>query len=107
MSTTATIRLARTALCRRRLVAHFASPNSCPALHFDKLPPRRTFVSTRPHRAAPSPAPSATQAVLRRSPTPEDIENAELDMEPLAQTDIQLALTERAAEVRHYSTFTC
>ena len=107
MSTIAITRLARTALCRRLLVAHFASPNSSPALHFDKLPPRRTFTSTRPHRAAPSPAPSATQAVLRRSPTAEDIENAELDMEPLPPTDIQLSLTESAAEVRHYSTFTC
>lgn len=107
MSTTAITRLARTALCRRLLVAHFASPNSCPALHFDKLPSRRTFTSTRPHRAEPSPTPNATQAVLRRSPTAEDIENAELDMEPLAQTDIQLSLTERAAEVRHYSAFKC
>jgi hypothetical protein len=96
-------RLARTALCRRRLVAHFASSNSCPALHFDKLPTRRTFASTRPRKAAPAPTPTATQVVLRRSPTAEDIENAELDTEPLAQTDAQLALTERAAEVRHYS----
>ncbi|KAN0138642.1 hypothetical protein V8E53_003630 [Lactarius tabidus] len=103
MSTTTAIirqssRLARTALCRRRLVAHFASPNSCPALHFDKLPQRRTFTSTRPRRAAPAPTPTATQAVLRRSPTSEDIENAELDMEPLAHSDVRLALTERAAE---------
>jgi hypothetical protein len=105
MTTTAIIRqssrLACTALCRRRLVAHFASPNS---LQFDKVPQRRTFVSTRPHRAAPAPTPTATPAVLRRSPTTEDIENAELDMEPLAQTDARLALTERAAEVHHYST---
>lgn len=109
MSTTTALirqssRLARTALCRRQLVAHFELPNSCPVLHFDKLPPRRTFASTRPRRAAPAPTATATQAVLRRSPTAEDIENAELDMEPLAQTDARLALTERAAEVRHYST---
>ena len=97
-------RLARTALCRRQLVAHFASPTSCPGLQFDKLPQRRMFVSTRPRRAAPAPTPTATPAVLRRSPTAEDIENAELDMEPLPQTDARLALTERAAEVRRYST---
>ena len=89
-------RLACTALCRRRLFAH--------SLQFDKVPQRRTFVSTRPHRAAPAPTPTATPAVLRRSPTREDIENAELDMEPLAQTDARLALTERAAEVHRYST---
>jgi hypothetical protein len=98
-------RLARTALCRRQLAAHFASPNPCPVLHFDKLPQRRLFVSTRPRRAAPAPTPTATPAVLRRSPTAEDIENAELDTEPLARTDARLALTESAAEVRHHSTF--
>ena len=97
-------RLAGTALCRRRLVAHFASPNSCSGLQFDTLPQRRMFASTRPRGAAPAPTPSATPAVLRRSPTAEDIENAELDMEPLPQTDVRLALTERAAEVRRYST---
>ena len=96
-------RLTRTAPCPRLLVAHFATPNSCPVPRFDKLPPRRTFVSTRPRRAAPAPTPTATHAILRRSPTAEDIENAELDMEPLAQTDAQLALTERAAEVHHHS----
>lgn len=97
-------RLTRTVPCRRLLVAHFATPNSCPVPQFDKLPPRRTFVSTTPHRAAAAPIPTATQAVLRRSPTAEDIENAELDLEPLAQTDAQLALTERAAEVCLYYT---
>ncbi|KAI9452169.1 hypothetical protein BJY52DRAFT_1294398 [Lactarius psammicola] len=94
-------RLTRSALpslCRRLLVAHFATPNSCPAPLFDKLPLRRTFVTTRPRGAAPTPTPTTIQAVLRRSPTAEDIENAELDLEPLAQTDAQLALTERAAE---------
>ncbi|KAH9064964.1 hypothetical protein EDB87DRAFT_1178701 [Lactarius vividus] len=104
-TTTAMIRQSSRLACttlpclrRRQLVAHFATPNSYPVPLFDKLPPRRTFVSTRPRRAAPTPTPTATQAVLRRSPTAEDIENAELDLEPLGQTDAQLALTERAAD---------
>lgn len=43
--------------------------------------------------------PPSSPAILLRSPTAEDIETAELDVEPLAQSDAQLALTERAAEV--------
>ncbi|SRR6266404_4884280 len=96
-------RLTRTALlspCRRLLVAHFAAPNPCPVPLL--IPSRRTFVSTHPRRAAFKPTPITTQAVLRRSPTAEDIENAELDVQLLAQTDARLAITECAAEVRHY-----
>ena len=61
----------------------------------------RTFVSTPLRRAAPTPTPPATPAILRRSPTVEDIQTAELDVEPLAQGDAQLTLTERAAQVCH------
>ncbi len=56
-------------------------------------------MSSRPHRAAPVPTPPTTPAVLRRSPTEEDIQTAELDIEALGQGDAQLALTERAAQV--------
>jgi hypothetical protein len=38
-------------------------------------------------------------AILRRSPTVEDIEAAELDVELPVPSDAQLVLTERAAEV--------
>ena len=75
--------------CRRLLLSHFMTPS---------LFTGRTFVSTQPRRAAPALAP-ATPAVLRRSPTVEDIHTAELDVEPLAQGDAQLALTECAAQV--------
>ncbi|KAH9963505.1 hypothetical protein BC827DRAFT_1192090 [Russula dissimulans] len=82
---------ARTTLpCRRILIAHLTTPLS-----------RRTFVSTLPRRAAPVPTPPATPAILRRSPTVEDIETAELDVELLQQRDAHLSLTERAAEQLH------
>jgi hypothetical protein len=81
--------------CRRLILSHYIAPSSSPRSFF-----RRSFVSTQPHRAAPAPAPTpATPAVLRRSPTVEDIQTAELDIETLAQGDAQLALTERAAQV--------
>jgi hypothetical protein len=79
--------------CRRLLLSHFIAPSLS-----DKPFSLRTFVSTQPRRAAPAPTP-ATPAVLRRWPTVEDIQTAELDVEPLAQGDAQLALTERAAQV--------
>ena len=79
--------------CRRLLHSHFIAPSLS-----DKPFSRRTFVSTQPRRAAPSPT-LATPAILRRWPTVEDIQTAELDVEPLAQGDAQLALTERAAQV--------
>jgi len=78
--------------CRRLLLSHFIAPSLS-----DKPFSRRTFVSTQPRRAAPAPT-SATPAILRRWPTVEDIQTAELDVEPLAQGDAQLALTERAAQ---------
>jgi len=70
--------------CHRLILSHYIA---------------RSFVSTQPHRAAPAPTPPATLAVLHRSPTVEDIQTAELDIETLAQGDAQLALTERAAQV--------
>ncbi|KAI0297484.1 hypothetical protein B0F90DRAFT_1589348, partial [Multifurca ochricompacta] len=42
-----------------------------------------------------------TPAVLHHSPTAEDIEIAELDVDLLPQSDARLALTERAAEQLH------
>lgn len=78
--------------CRRLLLSHFITPS------LSDKPSRRTFVSTQPRRAAPAPTP-ATPAILRRWPTVEDIQTVELDVEPLAQGDAQLALTERAAQV--------
>jgi hypothetical protein len=48
------------------------------------------------------PTPPTNTAILRRSPTVEDIEAAELDVELPPESDAQLALTERAAEVRHH-----
>ena len=80
--------------CRRLVLSHYIAPPSS-----NRFLLRRTFVSTQPHRAAPAPTPSATPAVLRRSPTVEDIQSAELDIETLAQDDAQLSLTERAAQV--------
>jgi hypothetical protein len=79
--------------CRRLILSHYLAPSSSHSSFF-----RRSFVSTQPHGAAPAPTPIATPAVLRRSPTVEDIQTAELDIE-LAQGDAQLALTERAAQV--------
>ena len=79
--------------CRRLLLSHFIAPSIS-----DKTFYRRTFVSTQLRKAAPAPT-SATLAILRRWPTVEDIQTAELDVEPLAQGDAQLALTERAAQV--------
>lgn len=69
------------------------------ALRLLSLARNRTFVTTQLRRAAPAPTPPATPAILRRSPTAEDIQTAELDVEPLAQGDAQLTLTERAAQV--------
>jgi hypothetical protein len=80
--------------CRRLVLSHYIAPSSSDRSYF-----KRTFVSTQPHRAAPAPTPPAAPAVLRRSPTVEDIQITELDIEPLAQGDAQLALTERAAQV--------
>jgi hypothetical protein len=80
--------------CRRLILSHYIAPSSSHSSFF-----RRSFVSTQPHRAAPAPTPPATPAVLRRSPTLEDIQTAELDIETLAQGDAQLVLTERAAQV--------
>jgi hypothetical protein len=80
--------------CRRLNLSHYIVPSPS---HTSFL--RRSFVSTQPHRAAPAPTAPATPAVLRRSPTVEDIQTAELDIETLAQEDAQLALTERAAQV--------
>jgi hypothetical protein len=57
-------------------------------------------LSTQVRRAATTPTPPSNPAILRRSPTVEDIETAELDVELLPQRDAQLAITERAAEVR-------
>jgi len=82
--------------CRRLILSHYIAPSSSNRSLF-----RRSFVSTQPHRAAPAPTPPATPAVLRRSPTVEDIQTAELDIETLAQGDAQLALTERAAQQLH------
>ena len=58
----------------------------------NSLARNRTFVSTPLRRAE-------TPAILRRSPTVDDIQTAELDVEPLALGDAQLTLTERAAQV--------
>jgi hypothetical protein len=79
--------------CRRLILSHYIAPSSSHSFF------RRSFVSTQPHRAAPAPTPPATPAVLRRSPTVEDIQTAELDTETLSQGNAQLALTERAAQV--------
>jgi len=100
--------LARTTTlpCRRILITQFIAPNSTPLLS-DKSLLRRTFVSTLPRRAAPVPPPPATPTILRRSPTVEDIETAELDVELLSQGDAQLTLTERAAEVSQSFTSHC
>jgi hypothetical protein len=57
-------------------------------------------LSTQVRRAATAPPPPPNPAILRRSPTVEDIEAAELDVELLPQRDAKLAITERAAEVR-------
>lgn len=101
-------RFARTPPCRRLLLAQFITPNSflspLSLSLSDKSLSRRTFVSTPVRRAATAPTPPANPAVLRRSPTAEDIEAAELDVELLPQSDVQLALTERAAEVRRHFT---
>lgn len=80
--------------CRRLILSHYIAPSPSHGSFF-----RRSFVSTQPRRAAPAPTPAATPAVLRRSPTVEDIQTAELDIETLAQGDAQLALTDRAAQV--------
>ena len=69
------------------------------ALRLLSLARNRTFVTTQLRRAAPAATPPATPAILRRSPTVEDIQTAELDVEPLAQGEAQLTLTERAAQV--------
>ncbi|KAH9998372.1 hypothetical protein BJV77DRAFT_749991 [Russula vinacea] len=68
------------------------------ALRLLSLARNRTFVTTQLRRAAPAATPPATPAILRRSPTVEDIQTAELDVEPLAQGEAQLTLTERAAQ---------
>ena len=65
----------------------------------NSLARNRTFVSTPLRRAASTPTPPATLAILRRSPTVDDIQTTELDVEPLALGDAQLTLTERAAQV--------
>ncbi len=80
--------------CRRLLLSRFIAPSLSDRSFF-----RRTFVSTQPRRAASAPTPPATPAVLRHSPTVEDIQTAELDIGPVAQGDAQLALTESAAQV--------
>lgn len=95
---TATLRLLSLARnhspCRRLILSHYITPSWSDRSFF-----QRTFVSTQPLRAVPAPTPPATPAVLRRSPTVEDIQTAELDIETLPQGDAQLALTERAAQV--------
>jgi hypothetical protein len=90
--------------CRRLLLhTQFIAPHlssfSFPLTFSDKSISWRAFVSTQPQRADPAPTPSTTSAILRRSPTVEDIESAELDVELPSQSDVQLAFTERAAEV--------
>jgi len=79
--------------CRRLLLSHYITPSLSDRSFF-----RRTFVFTQPREAAPAPTPPATPTILRRSPTVQDIQTAELDIEPLAQGDAQLALTESAAQ---------
>jgi hypothetical protein len=102
-----TLACTRARLCRRLLFhSQFIVPNaysfpSSPSS--DKSTTRRPFVSAQPHRASPAPTLSGTPAVLRRSPTVEDIEAAELDVELPPLSDTQLVLTERAAEVRRNS----
>jgi hypothetical protein len=90
--------------CRRLLLhAQFIAPHAYslpfPSSFSNKPISRRAFVSTQPHRAAPAPIPPTTLAILRRSPTVEDIEAAELDVVLPPQNDASLVLTERAAEV--------
>ena len=92
--------------CRRLLLhTQFIAPHlssfSFPLTFSDKSISWRAFVSTQPQRADPAPTPSTTSAILRRSPTVEDIESAELDVELPSQSDVQLAFTERAAEQLH------
>jgi hypothetical protein len=90
--------------CRRLFLAQFLSPNSFPSplsLSHKSLS-RRAFVSTQVLKAATAQTPPTNSAILRRSPTVEDIESAELDVEILPESDAQLSLTERAAEVRHH-----
>jgi hypothetical protein len=96
--------------CRRLLLhAQFIAPHAhslpFPSSISNKPISRRAFVSTQPHRAAPAPTPPTTLAILRRSPTAEDIEAAELDVLLPPQSDTLLVLTERAAEV--CCNFTC
>jgi len=89
----------------RRLLFHtqFIAPNAYsftfPSSLSNKSISRRAFVSTQPHKAAPAPTPPTNLAILRRSPTVEDIEAAELDVALPPQSDARLVLTERAAEV--------
>ena len=99
-----TLACARTLPCRRLVLhAQFIAPNASsfpfPSSLSSKSLSRRTFVSTQPHRAAPAQAPPTTLAILRRSPTVEDIDAAELDVALSPQSDARLVLTERAAEV--------
>jgi len=99
-----TLACTHTLPCRRLLLhAQFIAPNaySFPFLSSlsNKSISRRAFVSTQHHRAAPAPTPPTALAILRRSPTVEDIEAAELDVVLPPQSDARLVLTEHAAEV--------
>jgi hypothetical protein len=99
-----TLACTHTLPCRRLLFhSQFIAPNTYsspfPSSLSNKSISRRAFVSTQHHRAAPAPTPPTTLAVLRHSPTVEDIEAAELDVVLPPQSDARLALTERAAEV--------
>lgn len=100
-------------LCYRVTLARAFS--SSPRSSFTTWPSHRTPAPPSRHRSAPSRpriharAASALTAKatlpseivkIKRAPSVDDLEEAEMDAEPLAPGDVQLRMTDRAAEVR-------
>lgn len=78
---------------RRGFIAHHYIPTPSAIL------PTRTFSTTLLRKATLASQPEAQPTVLLRSPSAEDIEKEELDVELIPPGEAKLVITDRAAEV--------
>lgn len=85
----------RTIICRRQLLSRvlFSSPKTL-------CSPSRTLFTSAPRYAAPVNQLSSEPTVVLQAPSPEYIEKEELDVELLRPEQVNLVITDRAAEVQ-------
>ncbi|KAF7362130.1 Fe-S-biosyn domain-containing protein [Mycena venus] len=69
-----------------------------PLKAFSATPRARTITTSLPRRAAFAAPPPAQPTILLSSPSPEYLEQEEIDVELLPEQDAQIIITDRAAE---------